>query len=326
MMKYFINLFALFLSFVFVSCGIINSSSGMPSFVGHSIFRIYTVGLDGGNLKFVTNGSDLHLLPNGRIIYIKNDRMYSSNENGSDSLIISPPIYEIYNYELFANNTKALIQQGNSAYILNFNSGEINKLTVPIFFNEIAISSDGKNLALTNDTCLYLINRSDSSIKLLKDTVNNRYYYRIGFTKLSNNLVYIQNTNNGYSIDLRLFDIKQNHDTSLYYNAGANKPGAYTTSLWNNMMFANQSGINLLNLNNYSYTFLHSGRDAHFSYDSTKVTFVNSNGDICIMDLVDNSLNTIHIDLPNNYIKDPILALDEKHVIFQADTSWNTKQ
>jgi hypothetical protein len=109
----------------------------------------------------------------------------------------------------------------------------------------------------------------------------------------------------------------------LFNGTNGNWAGTYCISKCNTLLFSNGNGVNLMNLNNYNYTFLHTGGDAYFSADSTKITFMNYDFTaIYVMDLEQNYTILININLPNNFISHPILSLDGNRVFFQADTSW----
>ena len=118
-------------------------------------------------------------------------------------------------------------------------------------------------------------------------------------------------------------------DTSLYYNNDGNKVGDFDASSLNKLLFDNGDGVNLMDLNNYNYTFLYRGGNSHFSYDSSKITFIyniyntSTNIDeLAVLDLNKNSLILLLPNLPNNFISNPRLSLDGKRIFFQADSTW----
>ncbi len=332
-MKSITYLFLAVLFLIFASCGLLDTGDGMPDYRSFSIDRIYSVNLDGSDLKLIAVGSSFTLLSNGKLIYIKDYKLHSCNLDGTDSVIISPDNYEIFNYQFYLNSSKILFIQysikNTSVYSMNVDGSGFSQLNLPsnIKFNGgVTISPDGQKMAYANGTGLYIVNIDGSDQRQIKDTANRSYFYNMSFTPDVNNVVYIQDIQSGVALDLRLYNIQSRHDTSLFYNNDGNKIGTYNLSRWNTLLFSNGDGVNLMNLKDYSYTFLHHGGDTHFSYDSTKITFMDFDiNAIDVMDLKQNSSNLIFVNLPKNYISNPELTLDGKRVIFQADTSWGVK-
>ncbi len=325
-MKYISFLILPVLSFIIVSC---NEPDPMPPVTGYSIDRIYSINLDGSGLKLITTGSDFSLLPNGKIIYINNSKLYSCNSDGTDDVIISPNSFDVYNYMFYLNSTKILIYSNASFYSMNLDGSGFSQLNFPSNIkinNYITLSPDGQKLAYANSSGLYIINSDGSNQIQIQDSANTFSFPDINFTPDGNNVVYLQDFRNGNAQDLGLYNVNSKYDTSLFYGTNGNWARTYCLSKWNTLLFSNGNGVNLMNLNNYSYTFLHSGGDAHFSNDSTKITFTDLNNSIYVMDLKDYSTKYMLVNLPKNYISNPLLSLDENHVFFQADTSWSVIQ
>lgn len=329
-MKYIKYFFYPALFLIFASCGLLDSGGGMPDWQTYYISRIYSVNLDGSDLKLITLGSNLTLLPNGRLIYLKDYKLHSCNIDGTDSVTISPENVEIFNYQLNLNATKLLLNQFYSPYLMNLDGTGLTLVNMPSNIKSsygTGMSPDGKIIAYSNYSVGLLLMNSDGSNQIqIKDTSNRSYFYNINFTPDGNNVVYIQDIQGGVALDLRLYNIQSKLDTSLFYNNDGNKIRTYCISKWNTLLFSNGDGVNLMNLKDYSYTFLHRGRDAHFSYDSTKVTFMDFDiNAIDVFDLKQNSSNLIFVNLPKNNISNPALSLDGNRVIFQADTSWSVR-
>lgn len=323
-------LIILILAIIFTSC---NEPDPMPPVENYSIDRIYSINIDGTSLKLITRGTDYSLLPNDKIIYINNYKLHSCNTNGTDSIIVSPDNYDIYNYQFYLNKTKILFIMSDFPssfiYTINFNGSDFTQLNLPnnIKFNHvITFSPNGQKIAYTNNSGLYIIDSDGLNQRQIKDTTNTSSFFDINFTQDGNKVVYLQDFQNVNAQDLRLYNVISKHDTSLFYGTNGNWVRTYSISKWNTLLFSNGEGVNLMNLSNYNYTFLHSGGDAHFSNDSTKITFTDLSNTIYVMDLKDNSTKQIQINLPKNYISNPILAPDEKHVLFEADTSWSKIQ
>lgn len=313
-----------------MSCGILDPEGGNPNYEFYHIDRIYSINLDGRDLKMITIGSDYSLLPNGKIIYINNKKLYSCESDGSENIIISPINMEIHNYQIYLNGTKLFFinhyYMNSSYYSMNLDGSEFTQLELPNNLNlssSIKFSPDGRRIAYVNKSRLFIINSDGSNPILVKDSTNRSYCYNLNFTPDGNNLIYIYDIQYGEALDLRLFNINEMADTSLFYNNMGNSVITYTISKWNTLLFSNSDGINLENLNNYTHNFLYRGGDPYFSFDSTKITFMNYDFKaICVMDINQKSTTLINVNLPNNVILHPLLSLDSKRVFFQADTSW----
>lgn len=330
-MKHIIFLLLPVLSIIMVSC---NEPDPMPNVQSYDISRIYSINLDGSGLKLITTGSDFSLLPNGKMIYINNQKLFSCNSDGSNSVLISPNSLDIYGYQFYLNSTEILFiiyaDPGASVYVMNTDGSGLTHLNLPNDFGlnfEITFSPDGRKIAYRNSSGLYIINFDGSNKIQIKDTVNTFSFMDINFTPDGNNVVYMEDFANVTAMDLRLYNVNSKRDTSLFYGNIQSSLGTYCISKWNSLLFSNSNGVNLMNLNNYSYTFLYRAGDAQFSNDSTKITFVNNSiNSIYVMDLKENSIKQIIVKLPNNTFSHPILSLDENRVFFQADTSWEVNQ
>ena len=268
------------------------------------------------------------------MIYINDDELYLANSDGSNKKIISNNS-NIYDYQLYLNITRIIFKQflypNNSVninlYTMNIDGSDLTELNIPNninLHNEIIFSPDGSKIVYSNSTGLYFMNSDGSDQKQIKDTTNRSYCYDFNFTPDGENIIYIHDIQYGIALDLRLYNLNNMVDTSLFYNDNGNSIRSYRISKWNTLLFSNGDGVNLENLNNYTHSFLYRGGDPYFSNDSTKITFMNYGFKaICVMDLKDNSIKIINVNLPNNYISHPILSLDGKYVFFQADTSWS---
>jgi WD40-like Beta Propeller Repeat len=315
------------LSVILSSCG----EDGNPDVQYFYINRIYSVNIDGSDKKLLAIGNDFSILENGKIIYINDHKLYLSSSDGSNKLIISPNNFEVYNYQFYLNNTKIIFIKytypNNSLYTMNPDGSELTELNIPNNFNfnnGIRFSNDGTKIVFSNNTGLYIVNSDGTNQRRIKDTTNGSYCYDYGFTPDGNRVVYINDIQSGIALDLRLYNSESLLDTSLFYNDNGNEIRFYRVSKWNTLLFSNGDGVNLADLNNYNHSFLYRGGDPYFSNDSTKITFMNYEfTSICIMDLTDNFTKIINVNLPKNFVSHPILSLDGKRIIFQADTSWN---
>ena len=326
-MKFISFLILPILSIILSSC---SQQDPMPIKNYNSIDRIYSINLDGSNLKLLTTGNYFSLLPNGKIIYRNNQKLYSCNSDGTDSVIITPNNFDIVGYQqYYFNSTTIFIIGYNSYYSMNLDGSEFSQLNFPSiiknYYKKI-LSPDGKKFVYVNPSGIYIVNTDGSNQRQIQDSTNTFTFYEVNFTPNGNNVVYLQSFRNGKGVDMRLYNINSKRDTSLFYGTSGNWVTAYGISMWNTLLFIQDNGINLMNLNDYNYTFLHSGDYAYFSFDSTKITFMDSNNLIYVMDLNDNSTKYIKVNLPNNVISHPLLSLDGQHIIFQADTSWEVIQ
>ncbi|MHB8581157.1 MAG: TolB family protein [Ignavibacteriaceae bacterium] len=295
-----------------------------------SIERIYSINLDGSDLKLLTTGNDFTLLPNGKIIYLNNYKLYSCNSDGTDSVIITPNNLDFVGIQqYYFNSTTIYIIGYNFYYSMNLDGSGFNQLNYPSIIKNYyykRLSPDGKKFVYVTLSGIYIVNTDGSDQRQIQDSTNAFTFDEVNFTPDGNNVAYLQEVRVGYGTDLRLYNINNKRDTSLFNGTSLNWVRSYGISMWNTLLFNNFNGINLMNLNDYNYTFLHSGEYAYFSFDSTKITFMDSNNLFYVMDLNDNSTKNIKVNLPNNVISHPLLSLDGQHIIFQADTSWEVIQ
>jgi len=210
-MKYISFLVLPFLSLIIVSC---NESDPMPPVESYDISRIYSINLDGSGLKLNTTGSDFSLLPDGKMIYINNQKLFSCNSDGSNSVMISPNSLDIYNYQFYLNSTEILFIEyaypNTSLYVMNLDGSGLTQLNLPNNFKfntGITFSPDGQKIAYTNNSGLYIINSDGSNQSKIKDSANTFSFFDINFTPDGNNVVYLQDFQNGNAQDLRLYNV-----------------------------------------------------------------------------------------------------------------------
>ena len=327
-MKHSQYLLSIILILNLASCGLLDSGGGNPDIQSYFIDRIYSVNLDGTGRKLITFGSSFTLLSNGKLLFIKDNKLYTCNFDGTDSTVLSPANIKVYFYQVNFGETKILLNQYYSPYLMNIDGSGLVSINFPgsnKSVNGTAISPDGKTVAYSNFSIgLNIMNYDGSNSIQIKDTSNRSNYSNLTFTPDGNALVYIQDIQQGVALDLRLYNIQTKKDTSLFYNNDGNKVIAFTISKWNTLLFSNFNGVNLMNLKDYTYTLIHRGGDPHFSADSSKITFMDyDTGAIDLMNLKQKSSNLIYVNLPKNYILNPTLSLDGKQIIFQADSSWS---
>lgn len=316
-----------FLSLITASC---DQTDPMPPREGFSISRIYSINVDGSGLRLISIGNSFILLPNNKLFYLKNSKLYSCNVDGSDSVIISPVNLGVSQYQLISGGKKILFFQYEYpnviSFTMNLDGSGLNQLSKFVNLKAnygVAFSPDAKKIAFTTNAGFYIMNIDGTDQKLIRDTSNRSYCYDMSFAPDGNDLFYIHDIQYGVALDLRLYNIASGQDTSLFYNNDGNKIIAYEVSNWNTLLFSNGDGVNLENLNNYTFKFLHNGGEPQFSYDSTKITYVDfSSNTIYVEDIRQNDIKAITVNLPKNFISHPVLSLDEKKVFFQADSSW----
>lgn len=320
-----------FLSIIMVTLQITSCyKDGNPQ--QYSLARIYSIKIDGSERKQIAIGYNFTLLPDGKIIYVNDLSLYSCNPDGSGKKIISPGgTISAVTYQLYMYKKKILLFQYLNSntyfYVMNFDGSELTQLNVPSnidIYRGITFSPDGSKIAFSNTTGLYIMNSDGSDQTQIKDSTNKSYCYNLNFSPDGNNVIYIYDIHDDDGRDLRIYNIKSLMDTSLFYNnSWGNEVRTFEVSKWNTLVFNSGHDINLINLNNFSNSFLHRGLDPHLSYDSSKITFINYDTPaIYVMDLITNSTELINVNLPGNMIWHPILSLDEKHVFFQTDTVW----
>ncbi len=157
-MKLFYFFFLSILSLLLYSC----SEDGNPNVQSFNIDRIYSVNIDGSNKKLLATGNNFSLLENNKMIYLNDYKLYLSNSDGSNKEIISNSNFEIYDYQLYMNNTKIIFKQflhpDNTLkiilYTMNIDGSDLTELNIPDnikFNNGIAFSPNGQK----NSICKY---------------------------------------------------------------------------------------------------------------------------------------------------------------------------
>lgn len=309
-----------------VSLAFCDTQDPMPPTITHTTYEIYSVNLDGSNLKKITTGNDYSQLPDGKLIYLDNNKIYKCNPDGTDKVLISPSNMSIGFYKYYRGGSKITFpeytKQGFIPYLINLDGNEVTQLGPYIKSSNIpVISPNGNKVAFTDNSGLYIRNSDGSNQIQIKDTTDGAICEQVDFTPDGNNVIYIYRNNSKFYRDLRLYNTIDSKDMSLYSRA---KYGVtdYCTSKWSTLLFFDSAGINLENLLSFTHRFLHSGEEPHFTYDSTKITFIHAvSQTVYIMDISADTTKAINFNMPNKGILHPELSIDKRRVYLQINTS-----
>jgi len=178
-MKHIYLLFLLCLMPMLNSCGILDSGGGNPYTEYHLINRLYSINLANGSIKLITVGSRFSILQNGKILFLKNNNLYTCNPDGSDSLNIFHNNKVITTYQTASNGTKIIFEQYPSMYITNTDGSDYSRLNTagnPGNFTSLIYSPDELKIAYANSTGLYITNYYGTNTKLIRNTSYNSYF------------------------------------------------------------------------------------------------------------------------------------------------------
>jgi tricorn protease-like protein len=310
----------LLLSFLY-SCGILESESDpMPLHKEGYVNRIYSINIDGSDLKLLSYDDDYIASPTGDKIFIhSNDSIYSANPDGTNKHLLTPGSYIGLWFSSAAN--KICLEQKNTLdnYFINTDGSGLTKITLPnllIYSWDISPSAD--KVVYSCNRGLYLTNIDGSNSILLKDTSNSLLVSGARFTSDGNSILFNQeNYLNGAS-SFVLYNLKSGSSTNLFSG-----DVDYELSPPDTILFSSSGGIYLLNLKNNQLSELTGGGGVHFSPDRTRFSyFLSDNTSIHTYNLISNSMNHTDIYLPGTFLYNAYFTPDNSKIIFQADSTF----
>jgi hypothetical protein len=307
------------LSFLY-SCGLLESEGDpMPLHQEGSVNRIYSINIDGSDLKLLSYDDDYITSPTGDKIFIhSNDSIYSANPDGTNKHQLTPGSY-IGLWFSSAGNKICLEQNNLDNYFINTDGSGLTKVTLPnllIYSWDISPSAD--KVIYSCNRGLFLTNIDGSNSILLKDTSNSLLVSGARFTSDGNSILFIQeNYLNGAS-SFVLYNLKGGSSTNLFSG-----DVDYELSPSDTVLFSSSGGIYLLNLKNNQLSELTGGGGIHLSPDRTRFSyFLSDNTSIHTYNLISNSMTHTDIYLPGNFLYNAHLIPDNSKIIFQADSTY----
>ena len=311
----------------FYSCGLLDTEDGMNPPDYAYVYRIYSMDIKSNNLKLLSEGTQYSFSQEiDALIYLYNGGIYFMDIEGINKHLITPSSFYTYNFWLSYSGEKIYIGEYYDPHLINIDGSNLMKLNLPDSIKYLggwAVSSNMYKAAFSFSNGLYLMNFDGTNIKQLQDSSNSRTYSDISFTPNDSSIVYIQDEHNSGKLSLKLFNIKNYVDTTLFPENGGNHIISYLISQWNTVLFVSTAGIHLLDLNTLKYTFLTKGSYPHYSNDGNEISYIIlDNPGIYIYNLQSKDIMHIDLTLPNNYIKDPIFLSDKNKIIFEADSSY----
>jgi hypothetical protein len=254
------------------------------------------------------------------------------NLDGTNNhLITSFDPYILY-FWLSADGKKICTGDYRSAHILNTDGSGLTKINFPdsIIDPQWALSPAGNLIAVSLARGLCLINPDGRNFKVLRDSSNLTTYYNLSFTSDGNSVLYIQDEHDNGRLNFKSFNLKTGKDINLFPDLYTEAIYSYEVSPEDSILFTDVSGISLLNLSNYTTTFLTKGFNAHFSPDGSNISYVitdviTDSTNLYIYNLKSGLINRIQANFPGNYILDPYLSHDNSKIIFLEDSPYLEK-
>jgi hypothetical protein len=319
MKKLFFIILPLMLSF-FYSCGILQSESDpMPFHQSASVDRIYSVNIDGSNLKLLSLGDNYFPSLTGDTIFIhSNDSIYYANSDGSNKHLLTPGSYIGC---WLSSAGKICMEQKNTLdnYFINTDGSGLTKVTLPqlmIYSWDLSPSAD--KVVYSCNRGLYLTNIDGSNSLLLKDTSNSMLVYSAHFTSDGNSIILVQDNYLIGASSLILYNLKSGSSTKLFSGEVD-----YELSPADIILFSSSGGIYLYKLKNNQFSEVTLGGGAHFSTDGTLFSyFLSDDTSIRVYNLISNTMTRTDINLPGNFLLNAHFSPDNNKLIFQADSTF----
>ncbi len=311
---------------LFYSCGLLDSGSGMNPTEEAYVNRIYSININGENLKLLSEGTGFSFSQTeDTIFYLNNGSIYSMNIDGSNKHLITPTNFFVYDFH-FTSNNKIYMNQYYEPYIINIDGSGLTKVTLPDsikYLSGLIFSHSGKSIVVSYAGGIYLMNPDGTEPRLLLDSSNSRTYSDISFTPNDSAIIYIEDDHKTGALSLKLFNIVFSTDTTLFPEDGGNHIINYSISHWNTVLFVSTAGIHVLDLNTLKYVFLTKGSYPHYSNDGEEISYIIlDNPGIYIYLIKSATIKHVDVNLPGNYLSDPVILPDNNQIIFKADSSY----
>lgn len=307
------------LLFSFYSCGLLQSEEDpMPLRPTGNVNRIYSINIDGSNLKILSYGDAFITSLMGDTIFIRsNDSIYSANPDGSDKHLLTPgPYYDLW---LSSGRNKICLQQNPNPdhYFINTDGSGLTKINFPyptVYTWDLSPTAD--EVVFSCNRGLYLSNIDGSNLKLLKDSSGSSLFGSVHFSLDGNSILFNQENYLTSSTSFIMYNLQSGIFTKIFSDYAD-----YELSL-NKILFTSTGGIYLYDLGNKTTSLLTSGGSAHFSADGTRFSYLNYDKSLNTYSL--NSFTTTSItaiNMPENFFYNPHITPDNK-LLFQADSTY----
>ena len=329
-MKKLILFIVLSLILMMNSCGLLDSENHSKA-TSINVARIYSVNIDGSNLKLISvSGSFIVSQSGDSIFYIdKNYHINYINSDGTNNQLLTSA--SVQWFRLASSGNILCTLSGSDPYFLNTNGSGLTKIPIPgpvgkyINAETLDISPAGDKVVFAEYKGLFVMDYDGQNIHQLKDSSGISYYEYAHFAQNGESIIYIHHQYSTGENFLKLYNLNTDKDSLLYKSYGDNLVGVYDVSPWNTVLFSFTGGIYLLNLKDNAAHFLTYGMEAGFSNDSTKITYcVFPNAVIYTLDIKSGITTHTIINLPGNYIYNPHLSTINNRITFRADSSYIT--
>jgi hypothetical protein len=304
----------------FYSCGLLESEEDpMPYHQSASVERIYSINIDGSNLKFLSYGTNFVTSFTGdTIIFRSNDSIYSVNLDGTNKHQLTPGSFS--DIRLSSGKNKILLEPNNTndRYFINTDGSGLTKLNFPfpvIYSWDLSPAAD--KILFSSPGGLWMINADGSDLKLLKDTSGLISYNGVHFTWDGNSVLYSEVHHSAGPSSLTLLNLTSRVESRsflVFYD--------YELSRTNKLLLSVPEGTTYLDIiKNISVT-VNQAYFSHLSFDESRFSYLYAES-IFIYNL--NSYaktNSVAPNLPGNSISNPHLSSDNNKLIFQADSTY----
>lgn len=303
------------LLFSFYSCGILQSESDpMPIHQEGYANRIYSVNIDGSNLKFLSIGDAYITSRTADTIFIQsNDSIYSANYDGSNKHLLTPGSYQ--NFWLSSGKNKVCLHQYPSYnnYFINTDGSGLTKLNLVYpAVDTWDISPSGDKVVFSCSNGLFIANIDGSNTIMLNNPVSSLHFSPDGNYIVYNQQVYLSTTTS-----LFIYNLQSGLTTKIFPDYVD-----YDLSL-NKILFTSSGGVYLYDIGNKTNSLLTSGGSAHFSANGSRFVSFNANQSMNIYDL--NSFSTVSvtsINMPQVFCYNPNITPGNNGLIFQSDSTY----
>ena len=299
-----------------------NDSSPIPPQTGN-VDRVYSVNIDGSNLKYLSYADDFITSFTGDTVFIRsNDSIYASDLDGTKKHLLTPLLF--YNFWLSSGGNKICLEQAHTSdrYFINTDGSGLIKINFPVTkINSWDLSPAADKVVYSCNTGLYLINLDGSSQRLLDVASDSSFITNVHFTPDGNAVIYFHGNFMNEQESFIKCNLQDGTITKLF-----NDLGNFELSALDKILFTSLKGIYLFDLKTNSNELLTYGRMAHFSPDGSRFSYLDNNV-MFVYNLTSvittTFTNVVNKGLPGHYVLNSHLSSDNNRIVFQTDSSYN---
>ncbi len=314
-------IFPVIIIIFFYSCGVNDSGMNPQKIV--TVNKIYTMNIDGTNIKFLVYGDKAQFSPDGNKIYFGN--LNTINIDGTDLQQLIPQNLSVGDYAFSDDYKKITFSTFYELYLMNIDGSSLIKLipkdTSWDVFTNARISPNDSIIAYQFNVAIGIINSNGSNRKtlLVSDSAND--FYNPVFTPDGKNLLFIQrNYFNEYFI--YDYNFKTTGYSSIY---SAHPTSGIEVSQDGFAIFSSDNNIQKLDLITHKDIILTAGYEESFSKGLNKIIFTKPNDPqkaIYIYDMNNGNITEIKSGLPWAVIQYPKLSPKGNLILFEADSTY----